>query len=505
MDVKKKIIFIIGQHRSGSSLLSGLFKIFGSYIGKIETPDVDKFNPKGYFENNAIEKINDHMLKSIGTNWSLARDIAEEHYTQLLTSDYPDKLKNILLEDIKLNDNPLLVIKDPRISLLLPIYFKVLKEIENIEYGFIITQRPADEISDSLKRAQKLAKERSLSLIRKYEDASKKYIKNHTHLWVSVFDCVAYKPIKFIKYLDSYFNMGLTINDATIKKANDFIDMSLKNFSVKRNCKVISAYYGPKRFSDLEGMVEILNRHINSEKQLDSGCFNDIIIVNHENNFNMPRKEEFYKLLDDIDGTPSRNGVFKVIHRPFQDGVGGSYCSFNYAFEKFKDDYEYWFFTEDNVIITHEHIFKKCIEQLQQNPKVKYIGCLRYNNQVPPSHKKNERHPEHLHGGCGCVNIKDLQEVYNKFGKLPYSERPMTESMLKRIHSIPYEFKNRARAPFMDGEWSAWYKDFENQGEVMFTNAYVQMGHELDVLNYEPRIVHWLHIMDKKISIEHIA
>lgn len=258
---------------------------------------------------------------------------------------------------------------------------------------------------------------------------------------------------------------------------------------MKINCKVISAYYGYRRNSDLSGMLEVLKYHIKYEQELDSGVFNDTIIVNHENDFELPHRDEFYKLLKDIDGTKTKNGVFKVIHRPFQDGIGGSFASFNYAFEMFKDQYEYWFFTEDNVMTIKNDVFNKCIEQLKSNNNVRFIGCLRRNKHNPPSHIKNRRHPEHNYGGCGCVHIDSLFEVYNKYGMLPYSTRPMTESMINQMRNSQYIF-------LKDEDGRQWYRRFELDGEVKFTNAYVKLGYILDIFHGTEPITRWIHIKD---------
>ena len=54
-----------------------------------------------------------------------------------------------------------------------------------------------------------------------------------------------------------------------------------------KNCKIIATYHGPRRRSDLAGSLEILEKHINNEKKIDSGCSNDTIIINHKGAFVM--------------------------------------------------------------------------------------------------------------------------------------------------------------------------------------------------------------------------
>ena len=67
----RKCILVIGNHRSGTSSLTGL--IYNSMdnpfdLGK-HIMKGDKFNKNGYFENNDIMKINEAILHKMKTDW----------------------------------------------------------------------------------------------------------------------------------------------------------------------------------------------------------------------------------------------------------------------------------------------------------------------------------------------------------------------------------------------------------------------------------------------------
>ena len=63
MEDKPKIIFIIGMHRCGTSLLSNCLIENGFSIGKTKNKDKDWQNPNGYFENDALHEIHNELLK----------------------------------------------------------------------------------------------------------------------------------------------------------------------------------------------------------------------------------------------------------------------------------------------------------------------------------------------------------------------------------------------------------------------------------------------------------
>jgi len=65
-----KIIFIIGMHRCGTSLLSNCLVKNGFSIGETKNKDKDWQNPNGYFENDTFAKIHNELLDYNVCTWS---------------------------------------------------------------------------------------------------------------------------------------------------------------------------------------------------------------------------------------------------------------------------------------------------------------------------------------------------------------------------------------------------------------------------------------------------
>ena len=64
------IIVVLGMHRSGTSLISGLLNKMGVNMGKrLLSPSVE--NPKGYFEDLDFFDLNSKILKEAGGDWNL--------------------------------------------------------------------------------------------------------------------------------------------------------------------------------------------------------------------------------------------------------------------------------------------------------------------------------------------------------------------------------------------------------------------------------------------------
>jgi len=245
-----------------------------------------------------------------------------------------------------------------------------------------------------------------------------------------------------------------------------------------KSCRVISTYFGPRRknvgFSDT---ISTLKEVIKLEQNDTSGVEKDTIIVNHDFGDIMGKK-----FLDTIDGTKTKDGIFKILHRPFDNGIGGSFCSFNYAYEKFRNDYEYWFFNEDDVVVVKENYMTQIINQLKSDSTIAFICAQRETQTIQDGYIiKTGAYEPHAHGGTGGTHVKFLNECYDKYGKLPYSEMPMTDDMILAI-------KDGDSSAFNSQYARDWYRSFEIDGEIRFTNVYIKdFGYNLqNIISDEP-------------------
>lgn len=140
-----KIVFIIGMHRCGTSLLSNCLIENGFSIGKTKNKDKNWQNPNGYFENDAFTHIHDKLLRYNHSSWcSIKKKIMD--YTEEHINEY----RKLLINEFE-NEN-LLLIKDPRLTF----FVDFLKEVcsNNYEYKFLFLTRNKEECCNSLSKAQ---------------------------------------------------------------------------------------------------------------------------------------------------------------------------------------------------------------------------------------------------------------------------------------------------------------------------------------------------------------
>src|SRR5437764_4863962 len=114
----KQCILVVGMHRSGTSAMAGTLKIMGVDFGEnLIGSDAD--NIKGYFEHLDIHDANDDLLEEFGSSWKDLK-LPRNWLSDSRVSCHRIKIRALIARDF--SDSQLFGIKDPRISILLPLY-----------------------------------------------------------------------------------------------------------------------------------------------------------------------------------------------------------------------------------------------------------------------------------------------------------------------------------------------------------------------------------------------
>jgi hypothetical protein len=242
---------------------------------------------------------------------------------------------------------------------------------------------------------------------------------------------------------------------------------------MERNCKVIATYFGPRRYfpRGIEDTINLIKEVVENEINLDPGVDLDVIIVNHD--FENPQVTDF---LNSINGIKINRGNLIILNRPWETGTGMSYASYDYAFKKYKADYDYWFFTEDDVITILPDYYNIAKNQLLSSGNNSFIGCHRC--VLEPGV------PVHAHSGCGLTTKELLEKAtYRNNGSLPHSKLPMPIEVSDYVKSMD---RDRFLESSLLGEW---YRSAEIEGEIAFTNIYNQMGFSINNIETDNHVV----------------
>lgn len=151
--------FILGMHRSGTSALASTLNSLGIPLGE-SLLDASEDNPKGYFENKAVQEFNETLLVSRGHGWDDVffdvADINELDYQRLVNSAV-----RILEKEFSCFEA--FAVKDPRVCLLLPIWLDACRKLD-IQPKAVLAHRHPLEIAQSLKKRNGMDTNNAISL-----------------------------------------------------------------------------------------------------------------------------------------------------------------------------------------------------------------------------------------------------------------------------------------------------------------------------------------------------
>ncbi|MDA7585508.1 glycosyltransferase [Luminiphilus sp.] len=159
---EQEILLICGMHRSGTSLVAKCFEAFCYGLGEtLMAPSDD--NPKGFFEDLDVVAFNDALLESNGSSWDAPVFMGQ----QPLAWDQRQVEAGAELLSAKLDREPRLAIKDPRLCLMLP-YWRAAAQFLNIPLRVCLVYRNPLDIAASLEQRNGLPLSVGLGLTQAY-------------------------------------------------------------------------------------------------------------------------------------------------------------------------------------------------------------------------------------------------------------------------------------------------------------------------------------------------
>ena len=117
-------VLVLSPPRSGSSCLTACISFQGFHLGKNATTVKNRFNAKGYFENQAVLTFNESVLSAVGAGIFQTGPLTPRQAERTL--QYKTELQALL--EHQFVERPFLI-KDPRIALLRELYFSVLPPV----------------------------------------------------------------------------------------------------------------------------------------------------------------------------------------------------------------------------------------------------------------------------------------------------------------------------------------------------------------------------------------
>jgi hypothetical protein len=159
MNADKRLVLVLGMHRSGTSALTKGLQALGVDLGSNFNPATPD-NPTGFWEDKNFHALNEEMLKHLHRSWDDLQLVESDTVLSGLEGFFPRA--KALLDDF-LRDKFVAGLKDPRFSLLLPFWKKVSAEV-GVRVSFVVGFRNPLSVAESLSRRDDFPKIKGLWL-----------------------------------------------------------------------------------------------------------------------------------------------------------------------------------------------------------------------------------------------------------------------------------------------------------------------------------------------------
>jgi len=211
---EKTCVLICGMHRSGTSAIAGCLQLLGYNTGKSMMPATPE-NPKGYFENIKCWQLNERLMSMLGVSWDQVDSYNSDH-AFIRDKMYLFEIEKIIAQDF-LNSNDILI-KDPRISILLPYWIEALEKL-NYRVVVVVPFRSPISVCFSLNKRDGFSVEKSAFLYSNYLLRALADCMASSHVIVN-FEEFIVRPNEVIKKIVEYSDIKPPID---LKGAQDSI------------------------------------------------------------------------------------------------------------------------------------------------------------------------------------------------------------------------------------------------------------------------------------------
>ncbi len=176
------------MHRSGTSAMTRVLNLVGCAAPATLVAGRVHDNKHGFWESEKVVALNKAIDESAGLAWDDWRPISQDWLASPVKAKFVADARTIIDEEF--GSSPLIVMKDPRMARLMPVWQEALNDL-GFRTLFVITVRNPLEVADSLKARNAISPGNSmLSWLRHMLDAER-YSRNHPRVFVRYGDLLA--------------------------------------------------------------------------------------------------------------------------------------------------------------------------------------------------------------------------------------------------------------------------------------------------------------------------
>ena len=155
----KLCVLVAGMHRSGTSAVTRVINILGAAIASDLWPASIGDNDRGFWESTKVIQIHEELLQGIQSSYDDPLSLPDGWIKTKAAQRAEVQIAEFIKQEF--GDSSIFVVKDPRISRLLPLWLKVLDKLK-IKSVVVLPLRNPLEIAGSLRKRNGFAQAKSL-------------------------------------------------------------------------------------------------------------------------------------------------------------------------------------------------------------------------------------------------------------------------------------------------------------------------------------------------------
>lgn len=182
MEQKLPILFLLGMHRSGTSLLGKICHLLGADFGhSLMAPARD--NPTGFYENWRLVEQHDAFMARFATAWDRPSRLPENWLDAPGVVEQFEAIEKLIGREF--TAGPVMAVKDPRLAFVYPLWQMLLQSLNRRPCHIVILRHP-EEVALSLNQRSEMPLDWAAQLYRDYNTAIRDIVLDDTRtFWVS--------------------------------------------------------------------------------------------------------------------------------------------------------------------------------------------------------------------------------------------------------------------------------------------------------------------------------
>lgn len=141
MSSLRQAVVILGMHRGGTSAMAGILARLGLALPRTPLDDAAD-NPEGFYESKRVVERNFDILTAERCFWNVCFTLEPAALQAVTRPETYEELYNILHEEF--GDAGSFVLKEPRLCLLLPLWFPGLTRLAPSQHVLLMLRHPAE-------------------------------------------------------------------------------------------------------------------------------------------------------------------------------------------------------------------------------------------------------------------------------------------------------------------------------------------------------------------------